>query len=676
MKKIIAIIVGLSILLTMSSTCVYAHEQEVDVLQHLNILNGYCDGELKLEDYVSRAEFIKMIISSTKYNGETDVNAYNNSFVDLTNEHWAYKYVEVASKNKIIYGYEDGTFRANKNISFEESLAIVLRILGFGYETSELPWAEQQFSVATKVGLVNGLQCSLGDDMLRKDAAKLIGTMLLCKNSNEQYHIETLGYKLFENTKIISLDKYNNVFTNQGIFKSAYKISPELVGKEGYLILNSNEEMSLFIVIPSNTSDASNVEETYESPYTVVSKNWTSLFNGKSDFKQVIRNGKTSHVEDIEMYDILYLSSDSNTLLAYDNKFTGVYQSAGPNNDKPEEITVSGHSFKIESVVAFSKLYSGGQYKFGNSVTLLLGKDGGVVDVIDSTKTNNVGYVVDVGVKNFTISGATTKNYYITIQFPDGRNVQYITKVLYKNYKNQIVNITFDNQYAKITRPLKEYKIDGVFDVHNETFGRETISNNIQILDVYSTDPDSLSLYVNVKPERIDMVDISSKKILYCEKNDSGKITKLILENVTGDMLKYGICVEANKNYKKYQGSFSYDISGTVYSIKTTNTFYEVDKGVPALFVTSDNKSIQNMISLNEIKGHLKSITSTHIEVDDKVYPISKDLRIYVSNYYGTYLTMTLEDLISNKEKYNIYPYYDKMPQYGGTIRVLLVAEK
>ncbi len=678
MKKLIAVIVGLSILLSMNLTCAYAPKQEVDVLEQLNILNGYSDGELKLENKVSRAEFTKMILLSTHYGSKID-EIYNSAFTDLTKEHWAYQYVEAAYENNIICGYEDGTFKPNQCINLQEGLSIVLRILGFTAENSELSWAEQQLNAATELGLTKGMECSLGENMLRSDAVQLIYNMLLCKNANGKYHIETLGYVFFENAQIIATDKYNNVLTNEGVFKDSSNIASEFVGKEGCMLLNSNRDLELFIVNDKGARSipaVSKLEESYQGPYTVVSKNWNSLLNGKTNFNQVLRNGKVSSVEDIAMYDILYLSSDANTLLAYDNKLTGVYQSAKPNKDKPEQITVSGHSYNIESVVAFSKLYSGGQYKFGDAVTLLLGKDGGVVDVIDAAETNNVGYVVDAGAKNFTINGATTKNYYITVQFPDGKKVDYITKVLYEDYKNQIVNITFDKQYAEIERTKNVYEAAGVFALKNKTFGKETIADNIQILDVYSTDPASLSLYVNVLPERLDGVDISSMAVLYCEKNDNGKITKLILENVTGDMLKYGICIKADKDYEKAKGSFSYDISGTVYSISTTNKLYGVDKGVPALFVTSNDKSIQSMKSLIRTEGELNSITSTHIEAGKEVYPISNKLCIYVRNKYGTYLTMTLKDLIANKEKYNIYAYYDKMPKFGGAVRVLLVTEK
>ena len=49
---------------------------------------------------------------------------------------------------------------------------------------------------------------------------------------------------------------------------------------------------------------------------------------------------------------------------------------------------------------------------------------------------------------------------------------------------------------------------------------------------------------------------------------------------------------------------------------------------------------------------------------------------VYLRNYYGTYLTMTIDELVENADKYNINAYFDKGSKYGGCIRIIVVSEK
>ena len=52
---------------------------------------------------------------------------------------------------------------------------------------------------------------------------------------------------------------------------------------------------------------------------------------------------------------------------------------------------------------------------------------------------------------------------------------------------------------------------------------------------------DNFSLYKNIHPQRIDGVYLEKSNVAYYQLNAKNELCTLILKNVTGDMLKYGI---------------------------------------------------------------------------------------------------------------------------------------
>ena len=508
---------------------------------------------------------------------------------------------------------------------------------------------------------------------------KLLKNLLLYKNNNGKSYIESIGYKAIENTKIITQDKNGYTLTSNGIYRTNDVLTEDRIGTTGCLILDNETAVGFMQDKIDEVQVATEiVEEKYSGPYVVKNSKWKQDFDGNIDEAIISKNGKSCSIEEIEINDVLYYASEVNKLQVYNNKITGIYQVATPNTESPEKITVSGKEYTIDSVYAYSKLYNSGEFEIGDSITLLFGKDGGIVDVIAADKTNNelVGYVVDVGAKNFTVDGITTKHYFVGIQFANGEKFEYITKILYSNFKNRVVKLKFEDKYAKLNGVNGKYENEGVFDLGNKIFGEEKLSSDIKILDVYSPYKEDISLCTIIKPERIDQVSISDSKILYCHKNSIGEIDELILHNVTGDMIKYGLCVKANKDFENMKAQYTYDISGTLYNLSTSNVIYALEKGVPAMFVTSDGKNIETMRSLTYIRDSLKTIDKSSATIGDKVYPISDNVYVYLRNYYGTYLTMTIDELVENADKYNINAYFDKGSKYGGCIRIIVVSEK
>lgn len=830
MKKIISLLfICVTIFITSYAT-VSANNGSINLLQNLNIMNGYEDGSLRLENTVSRAEFTKMIVSASKYKSYVATSIFVSPFIDVTHKHWAAPYILVALENKMISGYLDATFKPENTVSYEEAVTVVLKTLGYTDDDFGSSWPYGQIGIANQIGITKGLTCTVGQEMTRGDVATLIGNMLVAKTKDNTNYAETIGYKLSENVEIVSIDNSGNVFTNEGTFGVKYKIDNAFVGTKGTLVLNQQSETIGFVsekttsgstqtyivntivddsiityvdgvrnelripdsavlykdntkttfgeikrsiqendtlsiryneygaihyvtlnadnssiltessltkyvlyttlndavlaynngklcqlALEDSTTTYKDNEKTtfgtakanlkmgdilnvkyndsnqisyvsvengiFDGPKTVASQSWDTTFNIDLSSVSIIRNGVQCDKEEIQINDILYYSSDLNIIFAYCNTVTGVYQKATPNKDTPTSITLSGVEYSIESVSAFNKLSSSGKYNFGDSITLLLGKDGKIADVATQGANNTsslVGYVAEIGAKEFTVNGKSTKDYYAKIVSADGTAVDYKMKTSSNNYKNSIVKVKFEDGYAKLSRVSEKADLSGIFNYENMTLGKHLISSNVKILDVYSNSSSDAGLYVSVYPQRIDGVFLSQNNVLYYEEDDKSRITKLILKNVTGDMLKYGIMIKAqNTTYEDYmEGTYKYDIGGTVYELDTSDRLYtSVQSGTP-MKVVIENEELKSMQSLYLVKGRLSSLNYTSAQIGNDTYPISADVCVYVKNYYGTYLIMNLSDLINNLDKYSVSAYYDKSAKSGGCIRVLVVSEK
>jgi len=108
--------------------------------------------------------------------GLTDIaGGQSTRFPDVTNGHWASGVINVADTQRMVIGYDDGTFRPNNNITFAEAVTIVVRALGFepaaqaagGFPTGYLVVASQQ-------GLLRGVQGASNEPARRGDVAQVV----------------------------------------------------------------------------------------------------------------------------------------------------------------------------------------------------------------------------------------------------------------------------------------------------------------------------------------------------------------------------------------------------------------------------------------------------------------------------------------------------------------------
>lgn len=752
MKKILSVILILSLTVSVLNICCVTDvsaDNEASVLSlmgELEIMTGDPDGNLRLDDTVSRAEFTKMVLNASEYKNSVALNQATSTFKDVPYTHWAAPYIRVGVNKSIITGYTDATFRPDDCVLFEEALNICLKLLGYTTEDFGTSWPSGQVGLSNNIGLSDNVSASTGQFISRRDAANIIYNMLNThvKNTNT-YYISKLNYELIDDVILIATSKEDvsvgsdNIYTSSGSFKLGSSFNTDDVGKKGTLIVKSGNEAAGFIpynqiisqhnlysilnddiIVADNgnittldvgtdlavyyksqkytlssiqdavsTGDIITVyknergvydyamisSDSLTGPYIVRSDEWLSYI-GMDSTASILRNGSKVSVSAIQLNDVIYYSKALNTIWAYNKKITGIYESATPNTDNPTSVTVSGATYSIEGSEAYIALSSTGSYNIGDTVTLLIGRDGNSIAGVLNSSTTDVatvyGYLIETGIKEYSMADGNSYNsYYVKIIDTSGEELEYPVSSDYENCKNSVVTFSLKASGTTVARYTSTASLSGKFDYSSMKIGNTAIASDINIIDVSDSGTYDASSYAKVYPQNMDGITITSKDVLYMSKNSNGEIDNLILRDVTGDAYEYGIVTYANTDYNS---SYKYDIGGTVYSL-SSSAKYNISTG-NAVKVLRNGNSVDSIKALSAINAGVSEITETTLKAGDTVYKLAANVAVYKKSGVNTYMYMPLSDIINNRTDYTISAYYDKAASVGGRIRVIVATEK
>lgn len=91
----------------------------------LGVVSGYPDGSFKPTKSITRAEFVKMVVSFDTLSYDAPL-----TFSDVKETSWAAPYIATAAKKGWINGFNDGTFRPNEPITRAQAVTVVNNMLG------------------------------------------------------------------------------------------------------------------------------------------------------------------------------------------------------------------------------------------------------------------------------------------------------------------------------------------------------------------------------------------------------------------------------------------------------------------------------------------------------------------------------------------------------------------
>lgn len=207
MKKFLSLFLSLCMVLTLCSTALAVEKPQKnhnelykDVGQEmitLGIMNGYSDGKLHLDNQITRAEFVAMIIRALGY--DYLLGSVENKFTDVPDNYWAKEYIAVANALGYVNGIGGGKFSPNSNVTIVQAQAIILRILGYGNLAQNLGWPNGYSVYGMRTGLSNNVYSYNSTPATRGEVAQMISNALTINFYDEYARKETDKNILTEN---------------------------------------------------------------------------------------------------------------------------------------------------------------------------------------------------------------------------------------------------------------------------------------------------------------------------------------------------------------------------------------------------------------------------------------------------------------------------------------------
>ncbi len=111
------------------------NSEAILTLSKLGVINGYANDDnttysFKPQGDITRGEFAKII--TVALGAQDEVATSSIEFSDIEG-HWAKPYVLVAASRGIVNGFEDGTFKPDENVTYEQAVKMI--VCAAGYES-------------------------------------------------------------------------------------------------------------------------------------------------------------------------------------------------------------------------------------------------------------------------------------------------------------------------------------------------------------------------------------------------------------------------------------------------------------------------------------------------------------------------------------------------------------
>lgn len=177
MKKFIAILLMISIW----SAGINAFASDDKFLANVSDLSAYDivlgdeNGDLRVDDYITRSEAVAMMCRMLNVTAD----AKDCIFTDVEKDFWAAGYITAAYQNGLVNGCGGTIFKPSNSILYKEMLKMLVIALGYFPRAKDLGgYPYGYISVADEIGLSHSVDANYNVVLTREDVINLIHTAL------------------------------------------------------------------------------------------------------------------------------------------------------------------------------------------------------------------------------------------------------------------------------------------------------------------------------------------------------------------------------------------------------------------------------------------------------------------------------------------------------------------
>ena len=508
-KRLLAFLLAVSMAVSMLALPAAAAGNANTAVQLSITLDGMDSTQTAaLNAVVTRGAFARMLVAySTFRESVGSQGAVGTLYKDLPGSSAYAPYVRIAVQQGWMSGYTDGTFRPDNAVTLEEAVTAVLKLLGYKMTDLSGSFPQAQLNKASELGLRNQLERQQGEALNYEECAIL----------------------------------FYNALTANAASGSAYGTSL------GFTV--SNGQVDTSSVMLSSLKGPFIADGITQLPFAPVS---------------VYRNDKVSSSAELTKYDVYYYSESLQTVWIYTRRAAGRITAVSPSASAPTSVTVAGSTYTLGSAAVASQVSSLNGGGVGQVVTLLLGMNNEAAGIVTGEEADSVFYgVVQSSARSLIEENGADVLQKVAVLCTDGitRTVN-VDKSL--NFPaGWLVEITVGPDGENVEH-VSGRSTSGTINENATALGDAALADDVEILDTTSE-----GVAGTVRPSRLSGVTLSSSDIRYYTVNEAGQIDRLILNDVTGDLWKYGVLDDVKNlaaNYtdiKSFITSFNTDANSS-----------------------------------------------------------------------------------------------------------------
>ena len=517
-KRLLAFLLAVSMAVSMLALPAAAAGNANTAVQLSITLDGMDSTQTAaLNAVVTRGAFARMLVAySTFRESVGSQGAVGTLYKDLPGSSAYAPYVRIAVQQGWMSGYTDGTFRPDNAVTLEEAVTAVLKLLGYKMTDLSGSFPQAQLNKASELGLRNQLERQQGEALNYEECAIL----------------------------------FYNALTANAASGSAYGTSL------GFTV--SNGQVDTSSVMLSSLKGPFIADGITQLPFAPVS---------------VYRNDKVSSSAELTKYDVYYYSESLQTVWIYTRRAAGRITAVSPSASAPTSVTVAGSTYTLGSAAVASQVSSLNGGGVGQVVTLLLGMNNEAAGIVTGEEADSVFYgVVQSSARSLIEENGADVLQKVAVLCTDGitRTVN-VDKSL--NFPaGWLVEITVGPDGENVEH-VSGRSTSGTINENATALGDAALADDVEILDTTSE-----GVAGTVRPSRLSGVTLSSSDVRYYTVNEAGQIDRLILNDVTGDLWKYGVLDDVKNlaaNYtdiKSFITSFNTDANSSAAGGTITGT--------------------------------------------------------------------------------------------------------
>lgn len=194
------------------------YNEAIGFLTYLGIFKGDEKGDMKPDEYVTRAEIAAIILREMNI---TNMLTYENVFNDVDESHWAASVIQTAYSSGIINGYEDGSFGPDEEVTFEQAVKMVMCAINYqGYAETFGGYPEGYLKLAYQEDVANKVDGKLGEPMTRRNIAKLVYNSLTAPYPTLS-GMTAYGMKYTKDEDVTILSELHHIYYDEGTITAA-----------------------------------------------------------------------------------------------------------------------------------------------------------------------------------------------------------------------------------------------------------------------------------------------------------------------------------------------------------------------------------------------------------------------------------------------------------------------